>query len=182
MSKWNEDKAFTQINEVVLERELQLDNTEARNQELQEIRDARKELMNTPDSESPDRILFNNIDRANELLDVVYTSIQNGGQSNARMFEVAAQLINAITSATTSIQTVSSDNMKYEYNLKVLELKEKELFVKQSIAQQKFGDRRGGNGKVIVTDRESLLRMIEKEDMEVEIESSGPSGESKEET
>ena len=65
---------------------------------------------------------------------------------------------------------------KHEYNMKMIEVKEKELIVKQAIAQGKLESQRNkteGGTKVVAMSREEWLRMIEKEEAEVEVESAG---------
>jgi hypothetical protein len=62
--------------------------------------------------------------------------------------------------------------------MKMIEVKEKELIVKQAIAQGKLESQRSvagdGSGKnVVVMSREELLNMIEREETDVEVESAG---------
>lgn len=175
MEKFTEDKANTIVNEGLLEKEFHIDTSERRRQEILEIRSMRNELekaiANTPD---PDKILLENIDRANSLLDIAQRAIENGGETSARMYEVCAQLINAITSATSSISGNSFNQMKHEQSMEALRIKEREIDVKEIIAREKIGQKtgQGKKGNVIVMDRESLLKMMEDEDREVVIESS----------
>lgn len=174
MEKFSEDKANTIINEGLLEQEFHINTSERRRQEILEIRNMRNELekvvANTPD---PDKMLIDNIDRANGLLDVAQRSIENGGETNARMYEVCAQLINAITSAAASISGNTFSTLKHEQSMEALRIKEREIDVKEIIAREKAGQKsKTGRGSVMVMDRESLLRMMEDDDREVIIESS----------
>ena len=164
------------LNESILNREFNLDTTEETNQEIQ-IRDMRNQLAevvaNTPD---PDAILLSNIDRANQLLDKAQNTMDADDDSNvARMYEVCAQLINAITSAATSVQNSTFGMQKHEYNMKMIEVKEKEIAVKEALARGKLENKQpsGGGTKVVAMSREELLNMIEKEEAEVEVESAG---------
>jgi hypothetical protein len=109
-----------------------------------------------------------NIERANRLLDIAENAITSGGETNARLFEVCGQLINSITSASVSIQNSSFGNQKHEYNMRMLAIKEGELAVKRALAGEK---EEKSSDKVIVMDRESLLKMINKEDKEVLVKS-----------
>ena len=166
------------LNESILENEFNLNTPENQNNEMQEIRDMRNQLAevvaNTPD---PDAILLDNINRANDLLDSAQRSIENGGENQARMYEVCAQLINAITSAATSVQNSTFGAQKHEYNMKVIEVKEKEVAVKEALALGKLENQRnapsGSGTKIVAMTREDLLNMIEQEDAEVEVDSAG---------
>lgn len=177
MPGYDEDAANSQVNTTILEQEFNLDTTEERNRQIQEIRDMRlnlSQVINNSD-DNPDTILLTNITRANTLLDTAQNAINNGGETNARLFEVCAQLINAITSAATSVQNSSFGLMKHEYNMETIKVKEREIAVKAAIAQDRAGKKSNHrvNGSVVVMSREELLNMIEQDDKEVEIESAG---------
>lgn len=180
MSGFDEDRANSQVNETTLEQEFDIDTADEKQQQIQVIRDMRYQLMQSLSvngGEDPDTILLTNIERANGLLDTAQNSILNGGETNARLFEVCAQLINAITSAATSVQNSSFGVMKHEYNMKMVEVKEKEVAVKAAIAQDKASSRTSGtgltDGNVVVMSREALLDMIENEEKEVHVDSAG---------
>ncbi len=176
MSEYGEDRANSQVNESILEQEFNLDTTERREDELEQIREMRLQLNDAIEGADPDAILLQNIERANTLLDSAQQATERGGETNARLYEVCAQLINAITTAASSIQTGTFGHQKHEYNMKMLEVKEKEIMVKQAIAQDKLtGGRTGGgnSGNVIVMSREELLRMMEEDTKEVHVDSIG---------
>lgn len=173
MSDFGEDRANSQVNESILEQEFNLDTSEERNQELEQIREMRLQLSDAIDGQDPDDILYTNIERANNLLDTAQQSIERGGETNARLFEVCAQLINAITSAATSIQTGAFGNQKHEYNMKMLEVKEKEVMVKSAIAQQKISTGPRTGGTVVAMSREELLRILDDDAQEVQVNSAG---------
>lgn len=176
MSGFDEDRANNQVNEAILEQEFNLDTSEDRQQELERIREMRLQLTEAVDGQDPDEILYTNIERANTLLDSAQRSIENGGETNARLFEVCAQLINAITSAATSIQTGTFGNLKHEYNMKLIEVKEKEVMVKSAIAQAKIegGPRSSSSNTIVAMSREELLRILEDETQEVQVNSEAP--------
>lgn len=171
-----------EVNETILEQEFNLDDTEeVTDTRIEAINEMRRQLMLAGQEEDPDVILLQNIDRANTLLDTAQHAIENGGETNARLFEVCAQLINAITSAATSVQNSTFGMQKHEYNMKMIAVKEKELVVKQAIAQGKLESQRdkregGGSKNVVVMSREELLKMIEKEEADVEVNSAGEEG------
>lgn len=178
MAGYDEDTANSQVNKSSLEGEFNLDTSDDTTRDIQEIKDMRQALLSTigDSNRDPDDILYVNINRANDLLDIVQNSINDGGTTNARLFEVAAQLVNAITSAATSVQNSGFGMMKHEYNMKIAEIKEREVAVKAAIAQDKSGSRQSSglsDGKVVVMTREALLGMIENENTEVEVQSVG---------
>ena len=133
-------------------------------QTIQEMKNALQESMDKRNEmEDPDNIIYRNIDRANKFLDILEDKINNRekGQKDgiARLFEVSAQLINAITTATGNIIGGQKDDMEYQYKLQLLELKNKELTIKQAI---NTGGKGGNttNQQIIVSDRESILDLI----------------------
>lgn len=172
---YGEDAAYNSINEDILEQEFSIDTTQERQDELEEVRQMRQDLAIAINDSNPDEVLFRNIERANKLLDALEDKVLLGSEStNARLYEVCGQLINAITTASATVMTNSQGNLKHEHNMKLIDLKEKELIIKGAIAQEKAGNgggsTTGSSGRVIVTDRESLLKMMkEEEDADVEI-------------
>ena len=179
MAGYDEDSANSQVNPSSLEGEFNIDTSNESLKNIEEIKEMRQALLTTigESNRDPDDILYVNINRANDLLDIVQNSINEGGKTNARLFEVAAQLVNAITSAATSVQNSGFGMMKHEYNMKIAEIKEREVAVKAAIAQDKSGSRQTGtgmtDGKVVVMTREELLGMIDETNMEVEVQSVG---------
>lgn len=177
MSGFDEDRANSQVNATILEQEFNLDSTEDRQQEIEAIADMRRQLMVAGQEDDPDTIILSNIERANNLLDIAQHSIEAGGETNARLFEVCAQLINAITSAATSVQNTSFGMMKHEYNMEMVEVKKQEVAVKAILANEKANKSTSvsgeTDGKVVVMTREALLNMIDDEEREVEVQSHG---------
>lgn len=176
MTQFDEDRANTQVNETILEQEFNLDTSDDRRADIEAINQMRRQLMLAGQDEDPDVILLSNIERANNLLDTAQHAIENGGETNARLFEVCAQLINAITSAATSVQNSTFGMQKHEYNMQMIEVKRQELLVKQAIAQGKLENQKHsgeGGTKIVAMTREALLKMIAKEETEVEVQSAG---------
>jgi len=177
MSQYDEDRANSQVNTNILEQEFDIDTTEENEQQIQEIRDMRNQLAEVirgQKDQDPDIILLTNIERANTLLDTAQNAILNGGETNARMYEVCGQLINSITSAATSVQNSSFGLWKHEYNMKMVEVKEKEVAVKAALAAEKAGSRVSGTGTdtnntVMVMTREDLLDMIHADEIQREV-------------
>lgn len=170
--KFNEDKAESLLNTSLLEQEFGLNTTDERNNQIEEIRNMRRELEKAKDFPDAEKILHDNIQRANRLLDTVESEVSDG-QINARLFEVAAQLINAITSATTSITGNIFHDQKHEYNMKMLEVKEREVAVKQAMTGGSMPSGSSTNN-LLVTDRESLLKLLKGEGEEEKVVNSQP--------
>jgi hypothetical protein len=105
--------------------------------------------------DNPDKLVAQNISKANALLDYIIYEINNGNFS-PRMAEVASMLINAINGSTTQLYTKS-------FNIATLQLKEKALQLKER--QIGILEKTGGvkNQNIIVTDRETILRMLHEE-------------------
>lgn len=158
MSRYDEDKSDRMINSNKLNSLFgssgAVDNQEINNtiSESEEITESLEEQDN------PDDIIYRNIERANRFLDQIENNLASG--LNARLFEVAAGLIATVTQAATSI-VGNTKNMEIEYKQRILDLKEREIAVKEAL-----GSKGGGKtiNNMIVTDRESLLKMIKGEE------------------
>jgi hypothetical protein len=160
MSRFNEDVSDPQMNISTLNNAF---NTNSKVQEMREELNNATEIAE--EYVDPDNILYSNIDRANRLLDKIEEEITNGDTA-ARLFEVSSQLINAITTATTSIVGYARDDADLEYKNRVLELKEKELQLKSIIKGEKQQSIGTVNNNVIVSNREDIMKLIseQKED------------------
>jgi hypothetical protein len=177
MSRFDDELTQTHNNTgSILEDEFNLTElSDEKKYTIEQIKTMRNELLESVGSNQPDPddILYVNIQRANDLLDVVYKNIVNDDDSSPRLFEVAAQLVNAVTAAATSVQNSGFGIMKHEYNMKMADIKEREVAVKAAIASNKSPTGGAGlsDGKVVVMSREELLNMIESENKEVEVPS-----------
>lgn len=175
MSRFDENVADSNVNTKLLEKEFNISNTprnqEEQIQQFEEMRETLDEASNLPD---PDNILHDNIQRANRILDQAEEELREGGLS-ARMVEVCAQMINAITSAANSIVGTSYDD-EMELKREKLELEKKKLAIKQATQSLPEGENKNTTINAIVTDRESLLKMISEAKEEknvVEVEDQG---------
>lgn len=170
--KYKEDVSDIMINSNILSKELNLNNNivdeslmSIEDQE-EKIKEMRQTLLEV-DEDTSDDILRANIQRANSLLDKAEKEFNSG--INARLLEVCGQLINAITSAASTISTNSFGNMKNEYQMKLLQIEEDKLNLKKIMMSGRDTPvLTGANTSVIVTDRESLMRMM-KDSSEIEI-------------
>ena len=117
----------------------------------------RKELADIDeDAIDSDQIIMDNISRANRILDIVEENILAGDHS-ARFLEVAGQLINAVTSAATSITGISYNQQLIDTKNRALDIKEKEVTVKGIV---KNADNVNITNNNLVMSREDLLKMI----------------------
>lgn len=106
------------------------------------------------DNSSTEEILRKNISRANRILDRVEFEMNNGN-FQARLVEVAGQLINSVSTAVANLNLT-------EYNLQYLELRNRIVSLKEFEVKLKERNNSGvTNQNIIVTDRETILRMLE---------------------
>jgi hypothetical protein len=106
---------------------------------------------------NPDKILSDNIGRANAILDRLIFEINRTGMS-PRLGEVAGQLIANINTAAGQLYGKDSDISNLQIKHSMLKLKERELELKEKVALQ---NRPGTiNNNLIVTDRESILKFL----------------------
>lgn len=157
-----------------LEREFSLtDKNTSHNVDF--VNDLRSQLPALQDlPPDPDDILYKNIERANKILDKLEDAILMGDAPSARLIEVYGQILNSITSASTSLSGNTFAKQKHEYNMKMVEVKEQEVEVKRIVAQSKLDGEivpKSSGGKVMVMDRESMLKMIKEEQVEVQVKS-----------
>lgn len=104
-----------------------------------------------------EEIIRNNIARANRILDRVEFEIDNGN-FQPRLVEVAGQLINAVSTA------VANLNLNI-YNSQYLQLKNRMVSLKEVEIRMKEGTlNKPTNQNIIVTDRETILKMLENKD------------------
>lgn len=107
------------------------------------------------------KILKDNIDRANDILDKVQDEVE-GSNFSARLVEVAGQLINSITTSTKTI--LDNDN----YN-KYLDIKKGlALLKKREVDIKALKIDRPKSQNLIVASREDVLKLLEgKEDAKI---------------
>lgn len=170
-TKFNSDKADPQLNIRELDSLFNVDRTpdleikiaddDDPETQLQEISNMRKEIQELSKNASPDpdSILHTNIERANRLLDKAEDSLETGGIDNRRL-EVMSQLINAITTASSSIMGESYNQQVLENKTRELDIKEQQVLLKQTI---KGEPAQVTQNNLIVTNREDLLKMIGEE-------------------
>jgi len=170
------------LNDNLIDNEIKNFEKSTKNQQLAKIQqmktDLKESMKDRENQEDPDDILYKNIDRANRFLDILESRITENDEpvsdddsgnekekkykkrkeSTSRLFEVSAQLINAITTATQSIAGSYKDELDHQYRLEMLEIKNKELMIKHALK----GEGGGGttNNNLIVSSREDILDLI----------------------
>ncbi|MFW6002393.1 MAG: hypothetical protein ACOCQD_03555 [archaeon] len=173
----------TKLNTDLINNEIKEFEKSTKNQQLEKIQQMKSELKESmkdrEDQEDPDDILYKNIERANRFLDILEDRITENDapvnddddgnekqkkhkkrkESTSRLFEVSAQLINAITTATQSIAGSYKDELDYQYKLELLEIKNKELMIKHALKGGEGGSN-VTNNNLIVSSREEILDMI----------------------
>lgn len=124
------------------------------------------ESLNTNDLCDPDVVISTNINKANAILDRVIEEINNSGMS-PRLGEVAGQLIANINQAAGQIYTKKFDISNIILKHKMLELKEREVKIKEIAAKQNVGGGDTINQNIIVTDRETILKLLKENRSEI---------------
>ena len=134
-------------------------------QELKNIKNQIDEDVN-----NPNEILRSNICRAERLLDKIETEWEVGTTpSTIKLVEIAANLINAITSAANSMLandvSLETTNQKQEF----LDLKKLEFELKKNKEDRNSQLPQGDNNtytqnNIILTSREDILKLMHKND------------------
>jgi hypothetical protein len=117
---------------------------------------------------TPQTKIEENIERANSILDLVEEELR-GGNFSARLVEVAAGLINAVTAAGKELITDRNYKLYLQTKYRMVELQ------KEKLEWQKSKSLTGGRttNNLIVAKREDVLKLLEKKKCE---EKETPSG------
>ena len=110
--------------------------------------------ISTKLADDPIDALKDNIDRANDILDILEREMRSGNLS-ARMAEVSGQLINSVTNASKEIMSGINYSKYLKIREKMVTLKEMEIQIKERQLKKPSSQ------NIIVTDRESVLRLLE---------------------
>jgi hypothetical protein len=121
---------------------------------VDEFSDAISNIDFNTDRVDPKVALEENIEKANNILDLVIAEVANGNFS-ARLVEVAGQIINSITNASKEMITGSHNVAYLQLREKMLELKRVEIEMKKTKSQ------RPTNQNIIISDRESILKFLD---------------------
>ena len=152
------------LNKDVLDNVFDIDNS-IKEQDVNEL-----VVREKTDRKKPDDIIYENIDKANQLLDTILNNVSQqvneNGQLNARLMEVAGQLIDKITSAATSITSADIDYADIQLKQQNLLTKQKELDWKINKDGTISTRSNSPERQVIITDRESILQMMKNKELE----------------
>jgi hypothetical protein len=113
----------------------------------------------------PDLVISTNINKANAILDRIIEEINSSGMS-PRLGEVASQLIATINQAASQIYTKEFDMSGLRIKHKMLELKEREVRLKE-LTTIPNAQGKTVNQNIIVTDRETVLRLLKENKTQV---------------
>ncbi len=108
------------------------------------------------------KILKDNIDRANDILDKVQDEVE-GANFSARLVEVAGQLINSITQGTKTI--LDNDNYNKYLDIK----KELALLKKREVDLKALKIDAPKSQNLIVASREDVLKLLESKDAAITV-------------
>ena len=107
--------------------------------------------------QSPQTKIEENIERANSILDLVEEELR-GGNFSARLVEVAAALINAVTAAGKELISDKNYKLYLQTKFRMVELQKEKLEWQKS----KDSGRRGGDQNLIIASREDVLKLLER--------------------
>ena len=114
----------------------------------------------------PDNILLRNIERATALLDETETQISSGNFSS-RLLEVSSQLIDSVTKAAAEIRSSQQQELYLRLRDEMLQLNKVKMVLEAKKGLNKSEKKDGGNKReIIVTDRETILKMLEDKENE----------------
>ena len=118
--------------------------------------------------ESPQTKIEENIERANSILDLVEEELR-GGNFSARLVEVAAGLINAVTAAGKELITDRNYKLYLQTKFRMVELN------KEKLEWQKSKSLTGGRteNNLIIASRDQIMKLLDKKKCE---ERETPSG------
>ena len=105
---------------------------------------------------SPERILQENVVKANLVLDRVISEMENGNFS-ARMAEVAAKTVDSITNLAATMGNLTFQFQDLQTKLAMIKLKERQVEIQQNKITQVT---KIGNQNILVTNREDLLKLL----------------------
>jgi hypothetical protein len=111
----------------------------------------------TDDEESPDKIIRENIVKANQILDVTIDAVVRG-VIEPRMIEVAVKAVEAITTAALALNNTSIGFGKLNLEEEMLQIKRKELELKTQQLSQ--GGLKSLTNNIILTSREEVMKAI----------------------
>jgi hypothetical protein len=141
-------------------------------------REIRVWQSSSEDDYSPEKIIKQNIDKANQILDIAIDSISRG-MVEARLIEVAIKAVESVTTAAMALNNTAIGFGKLNIEEDMLEIKRKELELKAQQAVLGAGGIKNQTN-IIVASREEVMKALtnvpqidDGETIEAEIEQLG---------
>jgi len=137
----------------------------------EEAKEVRQNLKNIEVSDKPQEILKDNIARANRILDLIEETMTNRdkGGLGASIAEVAGQLINSVTNSANQIIQTQYNEQFLDIKQQITNLKAIELKIKAKQLESRENNKNPGKQQIIVTDRESIMKILkDKENLQIE--------------
>jgi hypothetical protein len=110
------------------------------------------------DDYSPEKIIKQNIDKANQILDIAIDSISRG-MVEARLIEVAIKAVESVTTAAMALNNTALGFGKLNIEEDLLEIKRKELELKAQQAVLGTGGVKNQTN-IIVASREEVMKAL----------------------
>jgi hypothetical protein len=164
--KHTEDQAETMADFSSLNRLFNTDSqplVKSEEHQLAEIQRMKCEIAELKRTQSPDGILYENINRANRILDAAEKELVEDNHINNRLIEVVGGLMSVINAAATSLTDIGFNQTVLAQKEKVLQLRERELEMKLAIkAARNNGEQIPGKvtNNLIVSSREDILKLL----------------------
>lgn len=118
----------------------------------------RQVWIQNEDGDSPEKIIRENIHKANQILDAAIDAVMRG-MLEPRMIEVAVKAVESITTAAMALNNTSLGFGKLNIEEEMLEIKRKELELKaQQLVMGHGGVKNQTN--IILTSREEVMRAL----------------------
>jgi len=111
------------------------------------------------EGESPEKIIRENIHKANQILDAAIDAVLRG-MLEPRMIEVAVKAVESITTAAMALNNTSLGFGKLDIEEQMLEIKRKELELKAQQLTMGTQNKIGNQTNIIVASREEVMKAL----------------------
>jgi len=157
---------MVELNLTKLEKEFNITTVEeeSSSSSLESIKDNIEGIISSIKiDKDPDKILLSNIERANYLLDLANEQLTTGNFT-VGILEASSQLVDSITKAVSEIRSSQQQELYLRLRDEMLQLKKVEaiLKAKKTLGYREDNRDKGRDREIIVTDRETIIKMIEK--------------------
>jgi len=136
----------------------------------QDVIDVAAETVSvTEDEDEAVRILKQNIEKANVLLDKCIAEMNNGNFS-ARLVEVSSLLVNSVTTASGQILAHQDAQQGLQIKESMIRLKSKEVLIREKyLSGKEAKEGSGTNQQLVITDRETILKFLQDKNEKKEV-------------